>query len=90
MVACDFLSFDELGKPPRGCPCERKGLSLFSDRRDAEHYMGKFPYLGSRIARATLRPWHGKQKATPRRGGPSHTTWWPFEDVVRHELFAVV
>jgi hypothetical protein len=86
LSATDFRSYHEMGIA-RGDPVLRCGLSVFRLRSDAEHVSRMFPNLGKVIARATLRPEHGKVKQT---GRPSHTTWWPYVGVDRVSLFEVV
>jgi hypothetical protein len=85
-AGADFLSYHEMGIV-RGDPIRRYGLSIFRVRADAEHASRAFPNLGHVIARAVLRPEHGKTKQT---GRPSHTTWWPAEGIDRAALFSVV
>ena len=86
LVANDFLSYHELGTA-RGDPILRCGLSVFGQATDAEHASRKFRNMGKVIAKATLKPEHGKSKQT---GRPTHTTWWPYREVNRVSLFSVV
>ncbi len=86
----DFLSAQEMGKPvPANRKCEGAGLSVFRDKRDAVLCRDKYPRLGERIAEGVLTNEHGKLKPSP-RGRNSHTTWWPYEGVVRYEPFKMV
>lgn len=92
-AADDFRSFLELGKPNTAKPCDAAGLSAFRELDDAKHYAQKFPHLGEMVAMGTLRAEHGMIKSTPRIVAGktnSHATWWPYEAIARHELFAVV
>lgn len=85
-TAEDFKSYHELGIA-RGDPILRCGVSVFLLASDAEHASRKFRNMGRVIAKATLRPEHGKTKQT---GRPTHTTWWPYVEVDRLSLFTVV
>jgi hypothetical protein len=85
-IADDFRSHAELGKMPKAPPCLRHGLSTFRRYEDANHQRDLLPYLGDKIAMAELKPEHGKTKLTQGRQ-PTHTTWWPYEEVQRAGLF---
>jgi hypothetical protein len=86
----DFLSLQEMGRRVRAHQkCQAAGLSVYDDRRDAALCREKYPSLGKRIAQGILESEHGKLKPTPTDGN-SHTTWWPYEGVVREKLFKVV
>ena len=85
-VAGDFQTVHER-KENRGDPCNRCGLSVYTDLGDVRHNARKYPKLGSLIARATLSPEHGKIKQTGKR---SHHTWWATDGVARHSLFQVI
>jgi len=87
--AKDFATHAETGRLPSAPPCLRCGLSVFREKHDAVHQRALMPRLGRLIASATLRPEHGKTKAT-RGVQPSHTTWWSFEGIDRAALFCVV
>ena len=82
----DFRSHRELGKLPNADPCLRCGLSVFRDIADAKHQHCAYPKLGNFIARANVNATHGRTKLTQGQQ-PSHTTWWPHEDIERHTLF---
>lgn len=82
----DLKSYHELGIS-RGDPILRCGISVFRLLSDAEHASRKFRNLGKVLAKAALQPQHGKTKQT---GRPTHTTWWPYVEVDRVALFAVV
>lgn len=76
----DFRSQRE-EKPGRVFPgvseCQARGLSVFTDRHDAEKAL-KLPSLRSRqICRITLGQGAGRIQQT---GKPSHHTWWPLAD----------
>lgn len=87
----DFLSLLELGrKVDADRRCQAAGLSVYRDKRDAALCREKYPKLGRKIAHGVLRAEHGQVKSTPAVGGTSHTTWWPYEGVVRQEPFKVV
>jgi len=91
-TADDFLTFQELGKPDSGKPCEAAGVSVFRDAKDARHYCAKFPHLGELIAKGSLSSSHGAIKSTPRNVGGkpnSHATWWPCTSIIRHSLFSI-
>jgi hypothetical protein len=83
-TADDFKTYAELGNG--SAECKRSGLSVFSTFDGAAHCRAKYQNLGFYIAFATLAPEHGKTKA----GHRQHLTWWPFEEVDRLSLFAVV
>ncbi len=86
-----FLSYHESGKPiPPDRECDARGLSVFTDPRDARNYLAKYPYLGTAIAAGGLSAADGRFKPTPRRPAPSHATWWPFPGRPRHVLFQIV
>ncbi|HEV3255254.1 MAG TPA: hypothetical protein VG013_00105 [Gemmataceae bacterium] len=85
-TADDFKSYYELGVK-RGDLVLRCGVSVFRLVLDAEHASRKFRNMGKVIAKAVLRAEHGKTKQT---GRPTHTTWWPYVEVDRRSLFAVV
>jgi hypothetical protein len=70
--------------------CKRHGLSVFPDRKSCEHQKNLFPNLGTFIASAELKPEHGKILNTPSQSNPMHQTWWSYDDVDRHSLFAVI
>ncbi len=82
----DFKSFTELGIE-RGDPILCRGVSVFVLQTDAEHAARKFRNMGKILTRGVLLAEHGKSKQT---GKPSHTTWWPYIEVNRLSLFAVI
>jgi len=84
----DTATHMETGRLPKAPPCLRCGLSVFREMRDAAHQRQLLPKLGNLIASATLLPEHGKTKLTKGQR-PTHTTWWAYEGVNRHSLFAV-
>lgn len=84
----DLASHLETGKLPTAPACLRCGLSVFRDQNDAEHQKMLLPKLGKWIAKATLNNDHGKTKLTDGKL-PTHTTWWPYENVVREALFTI-
>lgn len=88
-IADDFRSHAELGKMPKAPPCLRHGLSTFRRHEEASHQRDLFPALGDKIAMAELKPEHGKTKLTQGKQ-PTHTTWWPYEEVHRASLFRCV
>lgn len=69
--------------------CTRHGLSVFPSYDACMHQRRLFPRLGNYVASAVLRAEHGKVADTPSQN-PAHQTWWPYQEVVRHELFSVV
>ena len=85
----DFVTHFESGRLPKAPACLRGGLSVFRELGDAIHLRSLFPKLGKKVARGTLHPSHGKAKLTPSRQ-PTHTTWWPYEQVDRCKPFAIV
>ena len=88
----DFLSYREMGKAENADACIRAGISLFRELQDAEHYSAKYQYLGNMIAVGVLDATHGLVKPTPRRMAGrllSHHTWWPYENMPRHDLFSI-
>lgn len=89
VLPTDFQSHLETGRLPQADPCLRCGLSVFRLIEDAWNQQKLLPNLGKRIARANLNPEHGKACLTKGQQ-PTHTTWWPYRDVNRAELFTVV
>ena len=85
----DFLTHHESGKMVNAPPCLRRGLSVFRCRVDAEHQHRAFPKLGAFIASGDLEGHHGLINVTPGKQ-PTHSTWWPFEDVDRAAAFSKV
>ncbi len=85
----DMLSHHETGKLPKADPCLRCGLSVFLELEDALNQQKLLPKLGNRIAKALLETNHGKACLTKGQQ-PTHTTWWPYEEVDRAALFVVV
>lgn len=79
-TAEDFKTFHELGTRINAPACLRCGLSVFRNKADVEHLHQAYPKLGKFIARGTLKPEHGRTRAT---GRPTHTTWWSYENVDR-------
>ena len=70
--------------------CKRLGLSVFPTYESCSHQRRLFPRLGSYIATATLSAVDGKISNTPSHKNPTHQTWWPYPEVVRHALFSVM
>ena len=89
VTAADLRSHHESGKLPKANPCLRCGLSVFLELGDALHQQQLLPQLGNKIAQARLEPMHGKARPTPGRQ-PTHTTWWPYQEVDRAVIFTVV
>ena len=85
----DFLSHLEVGKMPDAPACLRCGLSVFGDDSDAAHMARKYPKIGHLIARGELSEAHGRAMLTTGQR-PTHTTWWPYAEVIRKDLFEVV
>lgn len=91
--ASQFLSQAERGRATGVSGekvCTRHGLSVFPDKASCAHQVELFPRLGPHITCATLAEEHGKIADTPSGNNPAHMTWWPYADVERHGLFAVV
>jgi hypothetical protein len=61
----------------------------FREIHDAIHQRKLIPKLGRWIAKATLKPEHGKTQLTTGKQ-PTHTTWWAYHGVDKVTLFAVV
>lgn len=70
--------------------CTRHGLSVFPTYDSCSHQLKLFPRLGPYVVTATLSARDGKMADTPSHVNPAHQTWWPYLEVVRHELFAVL
>lgn len=87
-IAEDLATHGETNRLPKAPACLRCGLSVFREVGDAVHQRLLLPKLGDFIARADLKPEHGKTKLTEGRQ-PTHTTWWVYEGVDRASLFAV-
>ncbi len=85
----DMQSHYELGRLPKADACLRCGLSVFQLLEDAIHQQQLMPRLGSYIAKGQLSLSHGKAVLTPGQQ-PTHTTWWPYEQVERELLFEVL
>ncbi|MBA4189464.1 MAG: hypothetical protein C0467_15850 [Planctomycetaceae bacterium] len=90
--AADFLTYHEDGCPLRepvtaSTLCKSHGISVFRVLEHAIHRMNLFPGMPHFIARGILTAAHGVTKQT---GKPSHTTWWAYDGVVRHEGFVTV
>ena len=83
----DFQSHAELGKKSGGNNCMRHGLSVFRDLTEARHLTRIFPKLGSLVFRGELTADHGKVRQTPAKTRPSHTTWWPYQEIDRSAPF---
>lgn len=91
--AKDFMTHAEknIAKDAAGAAaCMRHGLSVFPTFESCDHLKRFRPRLGKYIATAELRPEHGKIADTPNGENPRHQTWWPYVDVAREEIFAVV
>ena len=91
LVGDDFRTAEEEGTYVRKNPCNRKSVSVMSDRDEAIHYIGLFPWKNYRyVAVAELDAEHGPVKHTPGKV-PSHTSWWPqgLNPIDRAALFRV-
>ncbi|WP_139826441.1 hypothetical protein [Derxia lacustris] len=90
----DCLSQAEKGRAINAvgpAACNRHGLSIFPDVESCLHQQKLLPHLGRYIGVAYLNAEkHGRIVPTPSRKSPAHITWWPYQDVQRHSLFAVV
>jgi hypothetical protein len=89
-----FLSYREMGKPDRGQPCSAAGLSVFTEKADAQHYQAKFPFIGELIATGSVNATHGLWAPEARKvpGGSSHSSWWVCENIIpdkRAALFVI-
>lgn len=85
-----MLSWVEMGKIVKGAKeCQSNGVSVYADRRDAEHNLKVFPGSGgTHIVEAALSGNDGVVAHTPNQKRPdSHHTWWPFNGVDRAALF---
>jgi hypothetical protein len=89
-VASDFMSWLERGKKSKpGKDCERCGVSVFLDIRDAQHHLKLFNRWGKFIAKGDLPVDSGKAKKTE-SSFPSHVTWWVKNGIVREQFFKCV
>lgn len=70
--------------------CTRHGISVFPDLASCIHQQKLMPHLGDLIGSAKLEPDHGRIAKTPSQNNPSHMTWWPYKETIRHELFKIV
>lgn len=89
----DCLSQAERGRAPNAtgdAACTRHGLSVFMSYDACVHQRELFPHLGKRIAHAMLDASHGKSLSTPSNANPGHSTWWPYANLSRSTLFAVI
>lgn len=59
------------------CECRARGVSVYTDRLDAEDQKRKSRLKSRLVCRVTLTPGAGRIKKT---SGPSHHTWWPYYD----------
>lgn len=92
----EFRTHHELGWRGGAEPCQRCGLSVHAEQKDAVALFRFFAQkhgrhgtrMGNLVARLKLEPSHGKVKPTPRPSRPdSHHTWWPFRDTNRASSF---
>jgi hypothetical protein len=93
LTADDFRSFAELGRKPPSQPdqlCRSRGLSVYRSVIDARHHLKAFPAGGGCIAEGELTEDHGRTKPTPALDRSTHTTWWCFTGIERHEGFKVI
>lgn len=83
----------EADRLPDADPCIRQALSVFQTQEDAVHQIHLFRrWRRKLIARATLKPEHGRVKLTKGKQ-PSHTSWWPAGTLdlgARAGLFSVI
>src|SRR4051812_28093899 len=88
----DFLSYIEEGKRIRDETrlCQASGLSVQLTLAGARIHQATFPGVYKFIAAVAFAGTHGKIKPTPNRKFPEHCTWWPYESVVRQEMFRVI
>lgn len=89
-----FKSYREMRKADRGQPCSAAGLSVFTDKADAQHYQAKYPSIGELVATGTLNATHGLWAPEPRKtsGGATHSSWWAYDHITpdkRCALFAI-
>ena len=59
------------------CECRACGVSVFTNRLDAENQRRRRKLKSRVVCRVTLTPGAGRIKKT---GGTSHHTWWPYYD----------
>jgi hypothetical protein len=89
-MASDFQTTVEMGKfPNHPEQCRRWGMSVCLSLSDARQLMRIYPQLGSHVAEGVLGSHHGRIKQTP-GVVHTHTTWWPCQNVIRENGFAVV
>ena len=83
----DFLSHKEMNRvPPTADLCDCCGLSVFRKKEEAIHMRRLFRKIGDYVAEGTLAKEHGVAMLTPGKL-PTHTTWWPYEGVIRTTVF---
>lgn len=85
----------QLGRQPKWAEtraklCRRRAVSVYRTLNDAKHQLEAFPQTGKFIAKAVLSPDRGKMKHTPSQSMSSHTDWWCFVGINRHEGFEIV
>lgn len=89
----DFLSWFEEGRQlPLGKDCEYRGLSLFTDLRDARHHIELFRHKSDPkpfVAEAYLESSHGNAKKSSTSRFPNHLTWWPDEVLEKERIVAL-
>jgi hypothetical protein len=91
-LAGDFQSYVEAGKVKKRPKCNDHSVSVMRSKEDAVHHREVFGgnIGGKFIAVGTLLPAHGKTEGSSYGNFPSHTDWWPYENVQRHTVFTVV
>lgn len=82
----DFLTHYELGKMKNACQCLRRGLSVMRNAKDAMHQRNILPFLGEYISIGNLSDEDGMLALTNGKV-PTHSTWWPYENIIRHMKF---
>jgi hypothetical protein len=91
----DFYSWREKNEN-KNCPtsiteCQACGLSVFTDRDDAEQTMRRIPrFKKSRLAMGSLEPGMGMIANTPSHTSKSHHTWWTSKDIESWTRFRVI
>jgi hypothetical protein len=60
--------------------CVARGVSIFTDEKDAKNALLLPRLAGRRLARLKIGAGSGVVHDTPSGAFPSHRTWWPFAD----------
>lgn len=83
----DFKDHVEKKLRTKDPTCLRRALSTYEDLEGAVGCARRFPWIGDKIAIATLLPQHGAYRWSPNGFSPRHMSWWRAKDVIGPEFF---